>query len=106
MSVANPQFNAWKTSVLMTMLITNPLSTSFPMGINGGAIASGSAATQYQDVTRQQVLNELANRVADEKVAGVTPTRVVVDFAVPVGANNPNPVPGTPNYILTASQCK
>jgi hypothetical protein len=108
MSVANPQFNAWKTNVLMTMLITNPTATSFPMGINGGYIANGNAGAAMQDVTRQQVLNELANRVADEKTAGTSAniTRVVVDFASPVGANNPSPALGTPNYVLNPWQCK
>jgi hypothetical protein len=106
MSIANPQFNSWRMTTLMNLLVTNPKSISFPIGINGGAIASGSAATQYQDVTRQQILNEIANRVADQKAAGIAPTQVIIDFANPVGANDPQPVPGTPNYVLTASQVK
>jgi len=115
MSLANPQFNAWRTTVLMNMLITNPTAQSFPMGINGGSIAAGSgngnAAAQYQDVTRQQIITELANRVADEKAAGTYAgtTRVAVDAASPVGANNPVVafgVQGTPNYVLGPEQCK
>lgn len=110
MSIANPQFNSFTTTVLEYMLVSNPASTSFPIGINGGAIAAGSgqgnAAAQYQDITRQQILNELANRTADRKAAGIAINHVVVDFAVPVGANNPQPVPGTPNYVLNAWQCK
>lgn len=84
----NP-FAPYTTNYLQNLLVTNPTATSFALGINGDAIANNDASYPFQDVTRQQILNELQNRIATQKIQGIVYQNTIVDNAAVIGSNAP-----------------
>lgn len=112
-------FSPYTTSYLENLLVTNPGVNTFALGINGDAIANNDASYPFQDVTRQQILNELQNRIATIKNTTSTYQNTIVDNAATIGANAPiaaivnsvAPAPAFgvgsgPNPVLTIAQVK
>lgn len=84
--------SGYTTTFLENLLVTNPGVTTFALGINGAAIASGNWGANYQDVQRYQILNELATRAAIHKQIGETFTNQIYDNASSIGSVAPSAV--------------
>jgi hypothetical protein len=83
----------YTTRFLETLLVTNPGVTTFALGINGAAIASGNWGANYQDVQRYQIINELQNRAAAHKQNGTAFVNQIYDNAASIGSVAPVAVP-------------
>ena len=104
MSAAWPQLNVFTDSHLTNLLVTNPTAQTFPMSINGSMLGVNPAFGVFADVTRQQILNELSNRIAAHKQNGKTYDNAFYDFSTttgsyPLGAI----VAGQPNVVSPAT---
>jgi hypothetical protein len=113
----NP-FAPYTTCYLQNLLVTNPGVNSFALGINGDAIANSDASYPFQDVDRQQILNELQAREAVINRSG-TYQNTIVDNAATIGSVAPQvaipnsiavpPAVGVgsgPNPVLTIGQVR
>jgi hypothetical protein len=105
MSVQWPVFNSYTTVYLINLLVTNPGVQSFPLSINGHLLQNPPDVTSaFADVTRAQIINELANRWAAIKQAGTTFDNQMYDFATTIGSYALAAVPaGTPDPTAPAS---
>jgi len=85
--IGNVYFAPYTTDFLENLLVTNPTAQTFALSINGNAVSTGNpAATPVIDVTRAQILNELQNRLANEKQNSIKHTLTIVDNASTIGA--------------------
>lgn len=102
MSTAIPQLSVFTDSFLTALLVNNPTAQTFPLSINGQGIG-GNPQSIPQDVSRQQLLNEIANRIAAHKQNGKTYDNQFYTSASVVGSVNLAAVPaGDPNVVTPA----
>ena len=90
-------------TALTALLVNNPTAQTFPLSINGQAIG-GNPASIPQDVSRQQILDELSRRIAAHTLNGKQYSNQFYTAASPVGAVALAAVPpGDPNVVTPAT---
>lgn len=79
-------FAAYTTTYLENLLVTNPGVNRFALSINASIVESQNPTGPNNDVSREDIVNELANRMAAHKINAVDFNNTIVDNAATIGA--------------------